>query len=239
MNEIEEDPFATRFKEVKRVSDKTYLAGLDLGQANDYSAFSIAEKCIQMERGKIWSNLSIGHLQRFPIGTSYFDIAEIITGRFKDERLRLRGKLIVDQTGVGRPVVDIFKKFGLHPVGITITAGTNVTKDEYGGFNVPKRDLVSALVSMYYGNLIAIMGSLKETPEFNNELQHFNPKQNKHTGYETFGSDDEKVHDDLVISVALMAWYSQYFDKNILPHGKPWIRDEEANKIDPLGYGMK
>lgn len=233
MNEIE-------LKEVHRVTDKTYLAGLDLGQANDFSAFSIAEKNICRERGKVWSKLSIGHLERYPIGTSYYDIAERTAGRFGDPRLKIRGKLIVDQTGVGKPVMDILRKFGMKPLGITITGGYQVTEDGHGGFNVPKRDLVSALVSMYYGNLIAVMGSLKEAEEFKNELQHFSVKQNKNTGFESFESDEANVHDDLVISVALIAWYSQYFDKVRIPGlNKPWLRDEKANKIDPLGYGMK
>jgi len=240
MSEVEKDVCESEAKEIKEVTDKTYLAGLDLGQANDYSAFSIAEKNIHRERGKIWSKLSIGHLERYPIGTSYFDIAEEIAGRFEDPRLKIRGKLVVDQTGVGKPVMDILRKFGMRPIGITITGGYDVNEDGHGGFNVPKRDLVSALVSMYYGNLIAVMGSLKAAPEFNNELQHFSVKQNKSTGFESFEPDEANVHDDLVISVALIAWYSQYFDRVRIPgHGQPWIKDEEANKIDPLGYGMK
>jgi len=234
------DRFSDDKTKTQSISDQIYLAGLDLGQANDYSAFSIAEKQVAREKGKIWSKLSISHLERYPIGTSYFDIAELIAGYFEDPRLKLRGKLMVDQTGVGKPVMDILRKFGMHPIGITITGGYDVNEDGHGGFNVPKRDLVSALVSMYYGNLISIMRTLEAVKEFNNELQHFSVKQNKKTGHETFEPDEANVHDDLVISVALIAWYSQYFDRVRLPgHGQPWIKDEEANKIDPLGYGMK
>jgi len=230
------DPFSdNEGTEVRSISDTIYLAGLDLGQANDYSALTIAEKQITRQQGKIWSKLSISHMERFDIGTSYYNIAEQITGYFEDPRLKIRGKLIVDQTGVGKPVMDILRKFGMRPIGITITGGYDVNEDGHGGFNVPKRDLVSSLVSMYYGNLISIMKSLKAVEEFNKELQHFSVKQNRR-GYETFEPDEDNIHDDLVISVALMAWYSQYFDRKRIPgHGKPWIKDEEANKFDPLG----
>jgi len=217
-----------------------FVTGLDLGQSNDYSALSIAEKTIHRARGKIWSKLSVGHLERFPIGTSYMDIAEKVAGYFEDPRLKIRGKLLVDQTGVGRPVVDILRKFKLKPIGITITSGFVVTEDGYGGFNVPKRDLVSSLVSMYYGNLVKVLDSLHEAPEFNRELEHFRVKQNRKTGYEAFESDEPEVHDDLVISVAMLAWYSQYFDKNRIPGAnKPWLQDEKAGQYDPRGWGMK
>jgi len=222
------------------MKDTVYYAGLDLGQANDYSALSIAEKNIHHESGKTWSKLDIGHLERFPIGTSYTVIAEKIAGYFEDPRLKLRGKLIVDQTGVGRPVMDMLRKYGLKPVGITITGGYQVTEDGYGGFNVPKRDLVSSLVTMYYAGLVKVLASLREAGEFNRELEHFRVKQNRRTGHEIFEPDADFIHDDLVISVAMVAWYSQYFDKNKIPlSNKPWIQDEKANKYDPRGYGMK
>ena len=53
--------------------------------------------------------------------------------------------LVIDRTGVGRPVFDIFEDMGLEPWGVTITAGR--TEKMVGGdsWHVPKTELVGAL----------------------------------------------------------------------------------------------
>ena len=37
--------------------------------------------------------------------------------------------LVVDQTGVGRPVVDLFREVGLKPIAVTLTAGDAEKRD--------------------------------------------------------------------------------------------------------------
>lgn len=219
-------------------TDTIYLAGLDLGKSNDFSALSITEKVITRYQGKVMSRIGVNHLERWSLGTSYVDIAERVANYFEDPRLKIRGKLIVDKTGVGQPVMDILKKFGLKSIGITITSGFEVHEDDLGGFNVPKRDLVSALVLMYQANLIKVSSALSLLGVFNTQLEHFRVKQNRRTGNEIFEADSDLVHDDVVISVALPCWYSRYFDKNIILPSRPWEKDEKAGRFDPRGYGM-
>ncbi|MCY7348710.1 MAG: hypothetical protein LH614_21170 [Pyrinomonadaceae bacterium] len=66
--------------------------------------------------------------------------------------------LAIDETGVGKPVFDLFKehRFLQNRVtlqGITITGGKNVTGSD-SGYNVPKRDLILSLqVELQKGNL--------------------------------------------------------------------------------------
>lgn len=69
-----------------------FICGLDLGQAFDYSAFSIIEA-----RGEEYS---CRHLQRWPVRTPYTDVAAELES---DER----HILAVDMNGPGRPFIDI------------------------------------------------------------------------------------------------------------------------------------
>lgn len=45
---------------------------------------------------------------------------------------------MVDTTGVGRPVVDLFSQSGLYPIGIIIAGGNDVIQDEIG-YRVQKK----------------------------------------------------------------------------------------------------
>src|SRR6266851_9529334 len=62
----------------------------------------------------------VGHLERMPLGTPYPGIVAHVG--------RLLGKLpdpelVIDYTGVGRPVFDLFTYAGISPVGVLITGG--------------------------------------------------------------------------------------------------------------------
>ncbi|MDP9310889.1 MAG: hypothetical protein M3R24_08350 [Chloroflexota bacterium] len=47
----------------------------------------------------------------------------------RSQHLRGVARLVVDATGVGRPVVDLLKKANLYLEAVTITAGDNVTTE--------------------------------------------------------------------------------------------------------------
>src|SRR5215469_5584859 len=53
-------------------------------------------------------------------------------------------ELVIDFTGVGRPVFDMFECDGIYPIGVVITGGMTETRDGRTYF-VPKLDLVSRL----------------------------------------------------------------------------------------------
>jgi hypothetical protein len=98
----------------------TSIAGLDLGQAQDFSALAVLGQQI----GDGPTAYAVRHLQRWPPGTAYLRIAAD-EGRLLQAPELADCPLAVDQTGVGRPVVDLLRRAKvdacLHPV--TITAG--------------------------------------------------------------------------------------------------------------------
>ncbi len=116
-----------------------YTLGLDLGQAADYSALAIVER-LTRETGKMeWvypmgysfapaqlvpayeSLYHLIHLERFELGTGYPAIVDRVCELMERPPLKGQAELVVDATGVGRPVVDMFdarQPGGRYPVPV-------------------------------------------------------------------------------------------------------------------------
>lgn len=222
---------------------KTYLLGVDLGQAQDYTAITVLER-EQVDTGKRRDrpdlmNMSISyswgiprtksipmpsepviqnfyaarHLERLPIGTPY--PAQVARVKALYDHLKAETKttphLVVDQTGVGRPVVDMLRAAELRPVAIFITGGDAVSR-EGRDYRVPKRDLVSVVQVLLQSERLKIASSLKEAATLTAELLAFKVSISL-KGHDSYGNDvgpwRENPHDDLVLAVALAAWYGE------------------------------
>jgi hypothetical protein len=184
-----------------------YFVGLDLGQAQDYTAIVVLER-------KTWQyaprpyEYHVRHLERPKLGTPYPAIVEQVQALMLSRQLTNQAVLAVDATGVGRPVVDLFRKAGLRPVAITITGGNAVTLGD-GGFHVPKRDLVTTLQVLFQSGRLKVAGSLPLAPALIDELLNFKVKINVKTAHDSYEAWREGVHDDLVLAAALACWYGE------------------------------
>lgn len=191
-----------------------YYLGLDLGQASDPTALAI----IQVDKYSNGLEIPLSQrvcklvrLDRVPLRTSYPDIVRDVHVIMRDlKATACEVYLIVDATGVGRPVVDMFELEGLDPFALTYTAGHDVTKgDKPREFNVPKRDLVSAVKVALQKNLLRIAAGNPLTDVLINELKQFKVKINLkgHDSYEAWRGSD---HDDLVLATAMAVWASKW-----------------------------
>jgi hypothetical protein len=203
---------------------KSFILGVDLAQASDFTAI-IAMEVEWADSGKTraWGDkyshdaLRIVHIERFR-DRLYPDVAERI--RELKAEPRLRGatyhrqrcvwtesypEVIVDRTGVGRPVCDLLKQSGVSHKAVTITAGSHESVGN-GGYNVPKQNLVSNLqVALSTGRLQIAKGlELGET--LREELYNFKLKVNVATTNVSYEAWREGEHDDLVLAAALAAW---------------------------------
>ena len=118
--------------------------------------------------------------------------------------------LVIDRTGVGRPVTDMFEAEGIKPYSITITGGDEVIKDGPYHTKVPKRDLISTLIAVFQTGRLKIAAGLAEGETLANELVNFRVKVNIATGHDTYQSYREGVHDDLVLAVAMAVWHGEH-----------------------------
>lgn len=204
-----------------------FLCGLDLGQAADYTALVIAERCettsAEPER-LVWladggaqvipakpagkPRYDVRHIHRWPLGTSYPEIVRAVGTMLAHPSMGRDVRLVVDGTGVGRAVVDLFKtgpqRYAFSPV--SITAGDTV-RQEGGWYFVPKRDLVGVVQVLLQSERLRFAGALPETALLTSELQNFQIKVTA-AANETFNAR-EGAHDDLVLALALAVWYGE------------------------------
>lgn len=225
-----------------------FTVGLDLGQARDYSALAVLEETAvevgtrvgaHAQRSPVTGRVerwpervpvsepryAVRHLERFERGTRYPAIVERTRTLLGTDPLQ-GAALVVDATGVGRPVADLFDAAGLRPVAITITGGNAVT-GAGGGLHVPKRDLASTLQVLLQAGHLTIAAGLPEAATLQRELLAFRVKINLATGHDSYEAWREGDHDDLVLAVGLACWYAR--------HGRP--APAEVWRIPGFGGG--
>ena len=208
-------PLVIRDREPQAVQ---WVVGVDLGQSRDFTAI-VVEMLSLVERTyctpDAWQNVQrretivlhkVKHIERVPLGTSYPDVIELVRHRVTGLPAMPRPtQLVVDATGVGRPVLDLMRRADLDPFGVTITGG--------GGETVEKRD--ARVAKRLLANTVAVAldtgrltfpapGEHRDT--LRRELSAFRVTVNANQN-ETFESWREKFHDDLVRAAALAVWW--------------------------------
>ena len=207
---------------------RDFIIGVDLGQARDYTAICILERFEELTgeaaKGQWLKQVryEMPYLERPSLGTSYPDIIERLKELIAQLPDHERLKIVVDRTGCGRPVVDLMRKEKLSVIPVTITAGGSVTGSVYGGYNVPKRELVSNLAIIFQANRLTIARALPEAAQLVEELQNFKIKVTL-AGNDTYEAWRESDHDDLVLAAAMGAWYGEKKLRSIL-HPPPLPR---------------
>lgn len=186
----------------------SYSLGLDIGQVQDPAALAILERLD--ERTPDGWVYHLRHLERPQLGTSYGGIVSLVAARMAHPSL-LGAPLIIDRTGVGRPVVEMFREAGLAPVAVTITGGQQAKQDpdNWRDWSVPKRDLVGALQVLFQSGRLKVAAGLPLAATFTKELLNFKMKINLQTGHDSYEAWREGQHDDLVLAVALAVWYAE------------------------------
>jgi hypothetical protein len=157
----------------------------------------------------------VGYLERLPLGISYpgivAHVGQLLT------KLPGRPELVIDFTGVGRPVFDMFVYAGISPTGIVITSGTDETHHRMT-WSVPKLTLVSRLQALLHEKRLKILRELTEAETLVRELRDFRGEFTA-AGHLTFNARTGK-HDDLVLALALAVWRA---------HGLPTSELNRAN----------
>jgi hypothetical protein len=100
------------------------------------------------------------------------------------------------------------QKAGLKPIGITITSGHDENRMASNDWRVPKRNLVSTLAVILQSGRLRVAPDSAEAETFISELSNFKVKVSL-AGNDSYSAWRESIHDDLVLSVALAAWYGE------------------------------
>jgi hypothetical protein len=178
------------------------LSGLDLGQASDFTALVVAEQTAGAgDRGVPVARYAVRHMHRFPLGAPYPAMVGAVRDLFAKPPLA-GSHLVVDRTGIGGPVYDLFRASGIRAAfsGWSITAGFRP-----GDGTVPKKDLVGAVQAVLGTRRLKVAPDLPLAETLGRELEAFRVKVTPDRN-ETFASWREKDHDDLVLALALAVW---------------------------------
>jgi hypothetical protein len=193
-----------------------YFVGVDLGQSRDFTAIAVVER---RELSGEWdpaaytcrkaTTLRLRFLERVELGTTYPDVVERVVQVTRSRDLAGRCHLVVDGTGVGRPVVDLLRqaKPGCPIMPAVITSGQRETLID-GYYGIPKRDLMVGLQVLLQQGELQIAAGLKYGPALAEEMAAMEVKVTS-AGREQFGAWREGTHDDLVFAVALACWGSK------------------------------
>jgi hypothetical protein len=145
----------------------------------------------------------IGTIKRLPLETSYTNVVAIVHALLL--RCPAGTELIIDGTGVGKPVADIFKWHGVTPWCVTATAGIEQTIDAANRTaNVPKLVLISRIQSLLFEGRLKVHEQIEDAAAFLAELRDFRVEYSA-SGHMTYNAKAGR-HDDMVSAAAVAAW---------------------------------
>lgn len=199
-----------------------FVMAVDVGQANDYTAVEILHSYPTREKVGKWPTDKVVedrrhdlvHVERFR-EIPYPEQIRRIAERFEELKQHVKNlpgepqvTLVVDATGVGKPILDAFKEAGMRPRGIIITGGETTSRGD-GVVRVPKRELVTTLQVALQARRLRIAEGLPLADTLLKEFRGFRVKITL-AGNARFGNDvsswREADHDDLVLAAALAVW---------------------------------
>jgi hypothetical protein len=193
------------------VVEKSYFIGVDLGQQSDWTAITIIEKCVT-GRGALGDDRDgekayrLRHLTRPALGTPYPVIVGMIKDIYHHPAMAKADKaVVIDLTGLGRPVYDMMRQAGFEYAlnAISITGVNEVTR--HGNtYHVPKRDLVSNLQVCLQRGEFKIAAGIQERETLLQEFANFQTRIES-GGRDTYGGVG-RVHDDTVMSTCMALW---------------------------------
>ncbi len=112
---------------------------------------------------------------------------------------------MLDRTGVGQPVLDLFHAQGAKPISVFFTGGDQTHQDG-SDYRVPKTTLINNLIAKIDCGELTAAEDLPDRAAFEDELLSFR-RMTSATGRVSFDAESGK-HDDLLIAVSLAVWWA-------------------------------
>jgi hypothetical protein len=201
---------------------RAFVVGVDLGKSVDSTAIAILE--YQLCGTQSWiekrgnSNVlveryresyDLRELERIPLGTPYPEIVAYCESLMQREPLRSHGTLVLDDTGGGVPIGDMFEaQTNLRPIRVTTTAGEFENYVGRNRWHVPKAILVATVNGLLSCGELRVAKSLPTAEVLREELKNFRRSLSA-AGRATFSAAAGK-HDDTISALSLACWYASH-----------------------------
>lgn len=201
---------------------EAWFTGLDLGRTQDFSALaSILQTTTEDAEGRRIRTYRVHKLHRWELNTPYDHVMLDVKELF--ELPHLKGThLVIDGTGVGRPIVDLFRTHAYRPdaklTPIYITGGYVTNQAQGGGYTVPKSDIAMTAVALSDCRRLTVVSDAGQPflEEVIQELRTFTSKTNPATLHESFESWRSRDKDDIVLAVSIALWHAEKGQKRLV-----------------------
>jgi hypothetical protein len=182
-----------------------FVMGVDLGTLRDYTAVVVVEKSVD-RADTVYHAVRFAH--RLPQGLPYPAIVNTVGDAFcRLPRRPQPALLVIDSTGLGRPVTDMFVAGGLDCIPITLTAAADWSHDGAGGIRLPKSVMASTLNVALQEGRVGIAAGIPILATLRQELAGYRVKLRN--GRETYENAAEVQHDDLVVATCLAVFAAE------------------------------
>ena len=190
-----------------------FIIGASLGTSFQPTAIAVLEQKVLKNRNRIAETgaLWLRYLDRLSLDVNYPDtVAQISklleTPEIKDGERCGKTDVLLDLTGSGRAIVELFERDDIDPICVRIVgAGTLEERDQNGQWRIPKVELVGGLRVLYEAGRLKMAEDLPLIPTFLDEFRNFQmrPPRIDPNDPEAWR---EGQSDDLIFAVALAAW---------------------------------
>jgi hypothetical protein len=202
-------PAILRINGIAASVESKFFVGLDLGQTQDYSAISVLEVRTAPTGEFDHFNYApvtatrylLRYVRRIPLKTPYPDVIAKVRDLLRSPVFTERATLVVDATGVGKPVYDLLREGGdlnARIVAVSITAAERVSLVS-SIWHVPRRDLLATLQLFLHRRNLLISAQSPDAMNLSRELAEF-----------TLSPAQTRRHDDLIFATALALWKAYY-----------------------------
>lgn len=190
---------------------------------------TVLERSMRLQYGQLEPYFFAGYLERVPLQTPYPVMVRGVRERL--ERLGERCVLVIDATGVGRGVVDLFREGWTEYdsltmerrtlpgkptiVALTLTNAEHIRAERWDEQYVPRRDVIMAFMLCLQQQRFQGAASLPELQTLIQEAKAFEWKKSKNG--DEYGAWSTGKHDDLLFATAIAVWYGDKYAVRTLP----------------------
>ena len=209
-----------------RLPSAEYILSQDIGKKQDDTTsliYRITPEYVDSYDGgrRVMTFMDVVYMDKRRL--SYDRLARFTQELMQSASLGERSTLLIDGTGIGEAVYDIYTSKGLEPVKIIFTSGETASMErnraeqskrfnDISGYKVPKVDMVSAAQVIFQQGRIRFAPDLPFRDECLEQLQSFVGKVNERTENVKYENLTDEIHDDFVVNILMASWYAIHMD---------------------------
>ena len=193
-----------------------WIISTDIAKAYDRTTVAIFQKCNEfLADGRCISYIIARDLKQWE-QMPYTELGRVMCRLDSNTALHHNNDLLVDSTGVGEAVCDVFEEAGLQPKRIIFTGGESskirTSSKSFGDFNprrtinVPKAELIDTLKLGLEQRRVRTAQGIAFEDDIKKQFSHFVEMLTR-TKKVTYGNDSPTVHDDIVCAYAMATWF--------------------------------